>query len=675
MRTLLVTNSLPYANGSLHLGHMLEHIQSDIWVRAMRMQGYKVTYISASDAHGTPIMLKARSLNITPLALTEQMRAEHMATLAGFSVEYDNFYTTHSPENEALALGIYKTLQSKGALIEKTIKQAYDATANMFLPDRFVKGTCPKCHAPDQYGDSCEQCGATYSPLELKDGRSVLTNTPPIQKETVHQFFDLPQFGEVVTKWMDSGSLQPEVKHKLKEWFKEGLLPWDITRDAPYFGFEIPDRKGQYLYVWLDAPIGYMASFKNYAEQHNLDFNAYWKPDSTVELYHFIGKDITYFHGLFWPAVLSAADYRLPTEIVVHGFLTINGQKMSKSRGTFITANQYLHAMPADALRYYFAAKLNANLEDIDLSLQDFRDRINADLVGKLVNLASRSASFISQYFNNQLSSTLHDATLYSRFIEKQASIFAHYEARRFAAAIREIQELSDEANRYFDAQKPWAKIKDAALKEEVHAICTTSINLFYVLMTYLTPVTVTLAEKARAFLNIASFTLEGIKKPLLNHSLNTFSPLFSRITEDMCMTLENNAPDTPIEVAKPAVTSTVPAIKPNIKIDAFGAMDLRIAKIIAAEAVEGADKLLKLTIDLGLDTPRTVFSGIKSAFSPEDLIGKLTLVVANLEPRKMRFGLSEGMVLLASRPNDAGGKELFLLEPQQGAEPGMQVT
>lgn len=670
-RKLLVTCALPYANGSIHLGHMLEHIQADIWVRFQRMRGHEAYFVCADDAHGTPIMLKAQQMGIAPEQMIADVSAEHQADFAGFNISFDNYHSTHSDENRELATLIYGRLKENGFIKSRTISQLFDPEKSMFLPDRFVKGTCPKCKAEDQYGDNCEVCGATYSPTELINPRSAVSGATPVMKETEHFFFDLPSFEGMLKAWIRSGSLQDEVANKMQEWFESGLQQWDITRDAPYFGFEIPDAPGKYFYVWLDAPIGYMGSFKNLCDKRgDINFDDFWKTDSEAELYHFIGKDIVYFHSLFWPAMLDGSQFRKPTNVFVHGYVTVNGAKMSKSRGTFIKAGTYLKHLDPDCLRYYYAAKLSARIDDLDLNLDDFVQRVNADIVNKLVNLASRNAGFITKRFDGKLADTLADAALYQEFIDAAELIAQAYESREYGKAIREIMALADKANRYVDEQAPWVVAKQEGRDADLQAICSMGINLFRVLMTYLKPVMPQLSERAEAFLN-SQLTWDAIATPLLGHQVNPFKALFSRIDTDKVNAM--------IEESKEEAAAAMPAKEPTeldknpisetISIDDFSKVDLRVALIAKAESVPEADKLVKLTLDLGGET-RQVFAGIKAAYKPEDLEGRMTVMVANLAPRKMRFGLSEGMVLAAG----AGGSDLFILSPDSGAKPGQRV-
>ncbi|MFC3094897.1 methionine--tRNA ligase [Alteromonas sediminis] len=671
-RKILVTSALPYANGSIHLGHLLEHIQTDIWTRFQRLRGHECYAVCADDAHGTPVMLKAQELGITPEQMVEQTRAEHHQDLSDFLVSYDNYYVTHSEENRVLCEDIYNKLDAAGYISKRTINQLYDPQKEMFLPDRFVKGTCPSCGAEDQNGDSCDVCGATYSPTEVKNPRSVVSGAEPVLKESEHYFFDLPQFEDMLKGWIRSGALQEEMANKLEEWFEAGLQQWDISRDAPYFGFEIPGAPNKFFYVWVDAPVGYMASFMNYCNQHNIDFDSFWKQDSDAELYHFIGKDITYFHCLFWPAMLEGAGFRKPTGVNIHGFVTVNGAKMSKSRGTFIKARTYLDHLQPEYLRYYFASKLSDGVTDIDLNFEDFVQKVNADLVGKVVNIASRCAGFITKRFDGTLSHNIVDAALLEEFQQAEGKIAALYEARKYSAAVREIMGLADKANQFIDANAPWVTIKEEGKAAFTHDVCSLGIHLFRILTIYLQPILPVLAEKAEAFLN-DTFTWESMQEVLTGKPINKFKAMMQRV--------ETKTVDAIVEASKQNLQATpaVPLsdnkhlsadpISDTISFDEFAKVDLRIAKIVKAEHVEKADKLLRLELDVGGET-RQVFAGIKSAYAPEDLIGKHTVMVANLAPRKMRFGLSEGMVLAAG----PGGKDLFILEPHEGAQPGMRV-
>jgi len=684
-RKILITSALPYANGPIHLGHMLEYIQTDIWARFQRLRGHDCTFAWADDAHGTPIMLRAQQEGIEPQTLIDKMKAAHEKDFQDFLISYDNFYTTHSEENKYFAETIYLAAKEKGNIAVKTVKQAYDPEAKMFLPDRFVKGDCPKCGAADQYGDNCESCGATYSTTELKNPYSVVSGATPIEKDSEHYFFKVSDYIDFLKEWVNGGSIQKEIANKMNEWLDGGLNDWDISRDAPYWGFKIPDTDDKYFYVWLDAPIGYMASFKNLCDRTGMNFDDYWRNDASgnnaTELHHFIGKDIAYFHILFWPALLKAADFRVPTAVYCHGFLTVNGEKMSKSRGTFIEARVYLDHLPAEPLRYYFAAKLSNGVDDIDLNLQDFQQRINSDLVGKVVNIASRCAGFIGKKFDGKLADELADSALYQQFIDASENIAQAYEERRYSKAMREIMALADIANQYVDEKQPWVVIKDAERQQEVQGVCSLGINMFRALITYLKPVLPELAEKSEQFLNAGALTWDSVSSPLLSHEINRFKPLMTRIEEDKVNAmLEANKKQLAVAATLQAKTGNQPVdnsetelskepISPTIEYDDFAKIDLRVVKIIKAEHVEGADKLLQLTLDLG-EEQRNVFAGIKSAYDPADLEGKMTVMVANLAPRKMRFGLSEGMVLAAG----PGGEDIFVLTPDDGAVPGMRI-
>ncbi|MEH6582413.1 MAG: methionine--tRNA ligase [Halioglobus sp.] len=672
-RNILVTSALPYANGSLHLGHLLEMVQTDIWVRFQKSRGHNCSYVCADDAHGTAIMLTAEALGITPEEQIATIKAEHEQDAAGFSIGFDNFYSTHSPENKAWSEEIYRRLEANGHIASRSITQAFDPEKQLFLADRFIKGTCPRCKTADQYGDNCESCGATYSPAELIDPISAISGATPVEKDSTHYFFKLPEFEAMLKDWIDSGTLQPQIANKLREWTEAGLQEWDISRDAPYFGFEIPGAPGKYFYVWLDAPIGYLASFENYCQRNELNFDDYWQLGSSAELYHFIGKDIINFHGLFWPAILSSAGLRTPTAIYAHGFLTVNGTKMSKSRGTFIKASTYLEHLDAEYLRYYFAAKLSSAVDDIDLNLEDFTQRVNSDVVGKVVNIASRCAGFLRKGFDSELTASTAEPELLQDFFDAGNGIAELYEQREFNKAIREIIALADRANQYIDEKKPWVLAKEEGEEWQVHAVCSVGINLFRVLLTYLKPVLPVMAEKAEAFLN-CSLDWSELQEPLLGHKINKFKPLMTRIESAQIEAMveaskEQQAKAAPTGASADIVTKKASPATPMIEFDDFAKVDLRVVEIVAAEHVEGADKLLRLTLDLG-ESQKQVFAGIKSAYAPEDLVGKLTVMVANLAPRKMRFGVSEGMVLAAG----PGGEDIYLLEPHAGAKPGMQV-
>lgn len=682
-RKILITSALPYANGPIHLGHLLEYIQTDIWSRFQKARGHECYYVCADDAHGTPIMLKAQQQGISPEQMIAQTKIEHEADFAGFAIGFDNYYSTHSDENREFASLIYQRLDDAGHIKRKTISQLYDPQKNMFLPDRFVKGDCPKCGALDQNGDSCDVCGATYSPTDVKNPRSVVSGATPVLKDSEHYFFDLPAFSQMLQDWTRSGALQEEMANKLQEWFTDGLQMWDISRDAPYFGFEIPGAPGKFFYVWLDAPIGYLASFKNYCDTNNIDFDSFWQPDSSAEVYHFIGKDIIYFHSLFWPAMLEGAGFRKPNAVYAHGFVTVNGAKMSKSRGTFIKARTYLDNLNPEYLRYYFASKLTSGITDLDLNLDDFTQKVNADLVGKVVNIASRCAGFISKRFDGKLAAEVAEPALLQDFVAAGDSIADSFEKREFARAIRDIMALADRANQYIDNKAPWVLVKDEARQQEAHDVCSMGLNLFRVLMHYLKPVLPVMAGEVEAFLN-TELSWQNYQQPLLNHAINPFKALMQRVdplkvaamveasTDNLQATAQSQIP-APAEhakaSAKPAATEREP-ISDTISIEDFAKIDLRVAKIVSASAVEGADKLVQLQLDIGNGESRQVFAGIKAAYKPEDLVGRSTVMVANLAPRKMRFGLSEGMVLAAG----PGGSELFILSPDDGAVPGMRV-
>ena len=669
-RKILVTSALPYANSDLHLGHMLEQIQTDIWVRFQKLRGHDCLYFCADDAHGTAIMLKAEEKNITAEQHIANIKRDHESVSRGFHIDFTNFHSTHSDENRELSYMIYERLKANGHIASRGITQAFDPEKQLFLADRYIKGTCPKCKAEDQYGDNCEKCGATYSPMDLINPKSAISGATPVAKESEHFFFTLPAFSDFLKDWTRAGHLQDEVANKMAEWLDAGLQEWDISRDAPYFGFEIPGEPNKYFYVWLDAPIGYIASLKNYADANGIDWMDYWKQDSTAEVYHFIGKDIVNFHALFWPAMLHSAKLRTPTKVCVHGFVTVNGTKMSKSRGTFINGQTYLDYLNPEYLRYYFAAKLTSAVDDIDLNLEDFTQRVNSDLVGKVVNIASRTAKFIQQA-GGVLAADIADADLWKRCVEAGETIAAHYEARDFGKAIREIMALADAANEYIATQEPWKLAKQPGAEAQTLAVCTMGINLFRAILTYLKPVVPQLTADAEAFLG-ETLSWDGVLQFRGGEKINEFKPLLTRI--------EKEKVDAMIEANKAALAAAAPAsatapasdlepIADEIEFGDFAKIDLRIALIANAEEVEGSDKLLRLTLDLG-GIQRNVFSGIKSAYKPADLIGKLTVVVANLKPRKMKFGMSEGMVLAAG----PGGQDIYLLEPHAGAKPGQRV-
>ncbi len=678
-RDILVTSALPYANGPIHIGHLVEYIQTDIWARFQKMRGHRCYYVCADDAHGTPIMLRARQEGITPEALIARIALEHQADFAAFRIGFDNYHSTHSPENHHCATLIYERNRDAGHIAKRTITQAYDPVEQMFLPDRFIKGECPKCGAADQYGDNCEACGASYSPAELKNPRSAVSGAVPEQRESDHYFFKLADFEDMLRAWTRGGALQKEIANKLDEWFEAGLQEWDISRDAPYFGFEIPDHPGKFFYVWLDAPIGYMASFKNLCDRTpGLDFDHFWRANSSAELYNFIGKDIIYFHALFWPAMLHGAGFRPPTAVLAHGFLTVDGQKMSKSRGTFIRARTYLDHLNPEYLRYYFAAKLGPTVEDIDLNLEDFTLRVNSDLVGKVVNIGSRCAGFITKRFAGRLADDLMDVALFEDFVAAGASIAEAYERREFSRATREIMALADRANQWIDERAPWVVAKDPAREAELQAICSQGLNLFRLLIGYLRPVLPGTAVGAEAFLRIPALTWADLERPLLGHVIGEFTPLMTRVDpkqiQAMLAASKEDLAARDVKKTKPHETRSEghlvrDPIADPIEYADFAKVDLRVALIQAASPVEGSDKLIKLQLDLGGET-RQVFAGIRTAYDPKDLEGRLTVMVANLAPRKMRFGVSEGMVLAAG----PGGGDIFLLTPDSGAEPGMRV-
>lgn len=684
-RKILVTSALPYANGDIHLGHLMETIQTDIWVRLQKMRGHDCLYVCADDAHGTAIMLSAEARGITAEQLIAEVKASHEADFAGFHIGFDNYYSTHSEENQQLSGSIYQALDANGHIARRSITQLYDPEKELFLADRYIIGTCPKCKTPDQYGDNCEACGSTYSPAELIEPRSKISGAVPVEKESEHFFFRLPEFRDMLKSWTRSGTLQNQVANKLNEWLDDELHEWDISRDAPYFGFEIPGAPGKYFYVWLDAPIGYMASLENLCKRSDYEFDDYWKADSEAEVYHFIGKDIVNFHTLFWPAMLSSAGYRTPTAVYVHGFLTVDGTKMSKSRGTFVNARTYLDHLDPEYLRYYLAAKLSSGIDDLDLNLEDFAQRVNSDLVGKVVNIASRCAGFIGKGFAGKLAQEPDNLPLLEEIQAAAEEVSQFYEQREYGKAIRLIMTFADKANQYINDKQPWVIAKTDKQSSELQAICSTGINAFRLLMIYLKPVLPAMAEKAEAFLAVEPLQWSDLDTLLLDHSINKFKPLMTRVEMDKIKAMIEQTQkayeaqqSSQKDVAKADQTSEQDntGFEPTIEFPDFAKVDLRIAAIVAAEQVEGADKLLRLKLDLGKDNngetiERTVLSGIKSAYAPEDLVGKLTVVVANLAPRKMKFGVSEGMILAAG----PGGKEIWLLSPDSGATPGLRVT
>ncbi len=663
-REIFVTSALPYANGSIHLGHLVEYIQADIWVRYQKLAGNRCIFVCATDAHGTPTMLRARRENVDPAELVASITAEHERDLRAFGVDFDHYDCTHSDKTRELVYDIYERLRDRGYIYSKTINQAYDAQEQMFLPDRFVRGTCPYCATPDQYGDSCENCGRTYDPKDLKDPVSVLSGKPPEYRDSDHLFFKLSAFADYLKEWMSKANLESGVRKKLEEWFEKGLADWDISRDAPYFGFEIPDAKDKFFYVWLDAPVGYLGSLAALAENEDYSVDDFWAADSSAEVYHFIGKDIVYFHSLFWPAVLHGAGMRPPTSVFVHGFLTVNGEKMSKSRGTFINGTTYLTHLAPLYLRYYYAAKTPPGIDDIDLSFDDFVARVNADLVGKFANLASRNAGFISKRFDGRLADKLPDPELFESFVAAGDGIATAFEARDFPRAIRQIMSLADKANQYVDLHKPWVLIKDAERAHEVQGVATQALNMFRTLAIYLAPVIPELAIEVRMFFNERNWVWQDSKTPLLGSKIERFRPLVTRVEMDKVEAM--------IEDAREKPSATAEARSPEsdmIDFDTFMKVDLRVALIEVAETVEGADKLLRLQLDLGDLGKRQVFAGIKHAYKADELVGRLTVCAANLQPRKMRFGVSEGMILAAS-----DGDGVRLLQPDADVAPGTRV-
>lgn len=672
-RKILVTSALPYANGELHLGNMLEHVFTDVWVRYQRLRGHEVVYVCADDAHGTPTMLRAEAEGVAPEALIDGLREAHVLDFKGFLISHDNYYTTHSDENQECVEIIYGRLEEAGLITTGEVEQLFDEQKTLFLADRYVKGTCPRCGLAEQYGDNCEGCGASYEATELIDPVSTLSGETPVKRSSTHYFFDLPQFSVELKAWTSGEAVSTEVANKLAEWLDAGLKPWDISRDDPYFGFAIPGTKDKYFYVWMDAPVGYMASLIDYANgagrNRGIDFDSFWSEDSSAEVVHFVGKDIIYFHALFWPAVLSGAGYRKPSRIVAHGFLTVNGVKMSKSRGTFILAETYLAHLDPEYLRYYFASKLSPSIADIDLNLDDFVSRVNSDLVGKLVNIASRCARFIERNFDFCLAPEMHDPGLWAGFQERRDSIAEFFEACEVAKAVREVMALADRANQYITQHEPWNLIKKEGSRKEVHAICSQGLNMFRFLMICLKPVLPKTAERAEAFFNAGESSWEDTGEYLVGHRIQGFEPLMRRIEQKAVVRM--------MEASKPPEESEAPnedavgkkSLSNQVSIDEFMKIDLRVAKVLVAEPVEGADKLLRLELDTG-DGQRQVLAGIRSAYAPEDIVGRLVVVVANLAPREMRFGTSQGMVLAAGE----GGAEIFLLSPDSGAKPGMRV-
>jgi methionyl-tRNA synthetase len=689
-KSSLVTNALPYANGPLHLGHLLGYIQADIWVRARRMHGVTTHFVCADDTHGTPIMLAAEKAGKTPEQFIAEIQAGHELDFKAFAVDFDHYDSTHSPGNRAITESIYQALKARGAIAVRSIQQLYDPEKQMFLPDRYIKGECPKCGTADQYGDNCENCGATYSPTDLKNPRSVVSGATPIIRDSEHYFFQLGQFSDFLNDWLKTDMGHSGVKAKLREWTEAGLRDWDISRDAPYFGFEIPDAPGKFFYVWLDAPIGYLSSFKALCEKNKLNFDEFLGADSQHELHHFIGKDIVNFHGLFWPAVLHGAGYRAPTALHVNGYLMVNGAKMSKSRGTFIMARTFLDAgLNPETLRYYFAAKSSAGVDDLDLNFDDYISRVNSDLVGKFVNIASRCAGFISKRFDGMLGNTLPEPQMYENFYSGFKDIQAAYELGDFNAAIRLIMAQADEANRYIDDKKPWVIAKQEGADAELQAVCTQGLNLFRLLAAALKPVLPKIAEKAEAFLNAPIKHWQDAEKPLLAHKISDYQALITRVDPKHIEAMIEASKDSlaPAEVTEAAkktaavvakatptivLSSESPAPSPaNIGIEDFAKLDLRIGKVLECEFVEGSDKLLRFKLDAGDLGERQIFSGIRAAYqAPEKLVGRHVVFIANLAPRKMRFGVSEGMILSAG----SGGDDLFLLDADAGSVAGMSV-
>ncbi len=686
-RKLLVTSALPYANGNIHLGHMVEHIQTDVWVRFQKMRGHECYYVCADDTHGTPVMLAAQKKGISPEDMIAQVREDHLADFTGFGIGYDNYYTTHSEENRELSSEIYQALKANGKIVSRTIEQLFDPEKQMFLPDRFVKGECPSCHAQDQYGDNCEVCGATYSPTELIKPFSAISGATPVLKESEHYFFRLGECEDYLKQWTAGSTtladgrvqahLQPEALNKMNEWIEGGLQDWDISRDAPYFGFEIPDAPGKYFYVWLDAPIGYMASFKNLAARLNIDFNEYFKADSQTEMYHFIGKDILYFHALFWPATLQFAGLRAPTAVFAHGFLTVDGQKMSKSRGTFITAKSYLdEGLNPEWMRYYIAAKLNNRIEDIDLNLNDFIARVNSDLVGKYINIASRAAGFVHKRFDGQLSDVA-SSELIQQLQAASASLAQSYEEREYAKALREVMALTDVVNEYVDANKPWELAKQEGQDARLQQVCSELINAFRILTVYLSPVLPKLSAAVAEFLNTPALVWADASNTLpAGHAINKYTHLMQRIEpEQIDKLIANNkqaVADAKAAEEKAAKAADFEPVAETCSFDDFMKVDLRVAKVLNCEKVEGSSKLLKFSLDLGFEE-RTIFSGIAASYpEPEKLIGRMVVVVANFAPRKMaKFGMSEGMITSAANKDHS---QLFLLDVDTGATPGMKI-
>ena len=682
-RKILVTSALPYANGSIHLGHMVEHIQTDVWVRFQKLRGHECYYCCADDTHGTPVMLAAQKQGIAPEDMIAKVREEHLADFTGFNIGYDNYYSTHSPENKQFSQDIYRALKANGKIESRVIEQLFDPEKQMFLPDRFVKGECPKCHAQDQYGDNCEVCGTTYSPTELINPYSAVSGAKPELRESEHFFFKLGECADFLKAWTSGNNphdgkphLQPEALNKMKEWLGEGeettLSDWDISRDAPYFGFEIPDAPGKYFYVWLDAPVGYMASFKNLCDRIGIDFDEYFKADSQTEMYHFIGKDILYFHALFWPAMLHFSGHRAPTGVYAHGFLTVDGQKMSKSRGTFITAKSYLEqGLNPEWMRYYIAAKLNSKIEDIDLNLQDFISRVNSDLVGKYVNIAARASGFIAKRFEGRLKDVA-DSELLAKLTAQSEAITECYESREYAKALRDIMALADIVNEYVDANKPWELAKQEGQDARLHEVCSELINAFTMLTAYLAPVLPKVAENAAKFLNLEAITWANTRETLGEHAINKYEHLMQRVEQKQVDDLiEANKQSIAAAAAPAAEESKYEKVAEQASFDDFMKIDMRVAKVLNCEAVEGSTKLLKFDLDFGFEK-RIIFSGIAASYpNPAELNGRMVIAVANFAPRKMaKFGVSEGMILSAATAEG----NLKLLDVDAGAQPGDKV-
>ncbi len=661
-RKIVVTSALPYANGPIHIGHLVEYIQTDIWVRFQKICGNTCLYFCADDAHGTPVMITARNMGIAPEQLIDRVYKEHRADFDGFLIEFDNYYSTHSPENRQFSERIFHSLDKAGSIVKRKTEQAYCENCRMSLPDRYIRGTCPRCGGNDQYGDSCELCGSTYQPSDLKEPYCATCRTTPVLRSSEHYFFKLADFQQKLKKLIADGYTQQSVANKLDEWFKIGLKDWDISRDGPYFGFKIPGEENKFFYVWLDAPIGYMASAKNYCDRNNLDFDTLWN-SGEYELYHFIGKDIMYFHALFWPAMLLGSGFKTADKLFVHGFLTVNGEKMSKSRGTFIKAATYLKYLHPEALRYYYAAKLTPTIDDIDLSTEDFINRINSELVGKLANLASRSGPMLTKKLNSELGKLDKDGRkLIDELVAAKEQIMQNYEELNFAAAVRTVTALADQANRYVEQNQPWVTVKTDL--EKTRTTLTAVINAVHILTIYLKPVLPRFAEKVEEFLNVAPLRFADVERALENHKINLFQRLFERIDNEKVNAMIQESKESHSHSAAPA-----DPIEPECTIDDFAKLDLRIAKITKAEPVEGADKLLRLTLDLG-GLERQVLAGIAQAYQPRQLIGRTVVCLANLKPRKMKFGISEGMILAAG----AGGKDIFMLSADAGAMPGQRV-